>query len=166
MADYDIALISGAMGIAGTLLGVIFTHRLSMKSADRQFIHLQQISKIDAWHVAAQNFVSAFSEELATVEGREEIPILLDEYLRRAYHAKHKAAITAFRHFLDGGRRDSFDAACKEYQGGKTMDEMIETGISAREAKFIEYMGSPFPGNPFKKAEQRMHTLLEFAKHK
>lgn len=61
MTNYEIALITGGMGIAGALLGILFTYKLSLKPMDRQFLHLQAVSKLDTWHVAAHNFVSAFS---------------------------------------------------------------------------------------------------------
>ena len=85
MSDYEIALVTGGMGIAGALLGVIFTYRLSLKAIDRQFQHLQAVSKLDAWHVAAQKLVDSFAEELAALDGDDELTVSLDEYLRRAY---------------------------------------------------------------------------------
>lgn len=163
MTDYEIALIAGGFGIAGTLLGVFFTYRLSLKVADQQFQHLKVVSKLDARHVAEQNFVAAFSEEHAALLNDEELSIPLDDYLRRAYHAKHKIAITTFRHFLEADLRASFDAACYEYHSGKITEDMIETGIPKREAMFMEYMGHPFGGNPYEKARTRLSQMLSFA---
>ena len=151
--------------ILGAAVGSFITYRFAVTLADRQFQHLKAVSKLDAWHAAAQTFVTALSEELATLEGNEELSIPLDDYLRRAYHAKHKAAITIFRHFLEGDLRARFDAACYEYHSGKTTDEMAETGIPKREAMFMEYMGHPFPGNPHEKARTRLSTVLAFAKY-
>lgn len=151
--------------ILGAVVGSFITYRFGITLADRQFQHLKAVSKLDAWHAAAQNFVAVFSEELATVEGEEELTIPLDDYLRGAYRAKHKAAISTFRHFLEPALSARFDAACYQYHSGRTTEEMIETGIPKRDAMFMEYMGHPFPGDPYQKARNRIQAILQFAKH-
>jgi hypothetical protein len=165
---YELALIAGGFGIAGTLLGVLGTYRLSINLADMQFRHLREISKLDAWRAAAKEFVAAFSLELATLEGNEELPIGYDDYLRRAYDSKHKVAITTFAHFVPKIKSAGFKAACQEYHSSQVTQDMIETGISPREAMFIEYMGMPFfhpTLRPHELAASRIHAILEFARH-
>lgn len=65
--------------ILGAVVGSFITYRFGITLADRQFQHLKAVSKLDAWHAAAQNFVAVFSEELATVEGEEELTVPLDD---------------------------------------------------------------------------------------
>ncbi len=165
MSDYAIALVTGGMGIAGALLGVIFTYRLSLKAIDTQFQHLQAVSKLDAWHVAAQRLVDSFSEELAVLEGDDELTVTLDEYLRRAYLTKHRVAITTFRHFLDTDTCARFDKACQEYHSSAAATEhLIETGFPRQKAMFIEYMGHPFNTDPCQTAINKIRAVLAYAK--
>ena len=168
LTAYELALIAGGFGIAGTLIGVLGSYHLSIKLADRQFKHLREISRLDAWHAAVREFVAAFSEELATLEGNEELPIRYDEYLRRAYDAKHKVAIATFEHFVPESKRAGFKAACQQYHSSKVTQDMIETGIPPSEAMFMEYMGHPFKHPTLTShalAASRIHAMLEFARH-
>lgn len=112
----------------GAVFGAVCTAVGAFFLANKQFRHLREVSKLDAWHVAAKDFVSAFSEELAVLDGEEELSIRLDEYLLRAYDAKHKSAIAAFEHFVPDERRASFKATCKEYHSSSKTQEMLETG--------------------------------------
>ena len=93
LSVYELALIAGGFGIAGTLLGVLAAYRLSMKLADRQLMHMREISKLDAWHAAAHEFVSAFSKDLATLESGASLGQDLSDFLRAAYDARHVQAI-------------------------------------------------------------------------
>lgn len=164
MNEYGVALASSALGIAGTLLGVLFTYRLSMESAKAQLANLRAISKLEARYSAESLFVSAFSEELAAIEGGEELNSGLDDFLRRAHHAKHKTAAIEFRRILDNEERLKFDIVWKQYHSGQATQDMIETGMLQNEAMFIEYSGYPFEGDPYKKARERINLLLAFAK--
>ena len=164
MSEYHVALVSGGLAIAGTLLGVIFTYRLAIKSADRQFQHLRDISKMDALHAAGRELVQAFAQELAVLDGREELPVELDVFLLRAHHAKHKTAIAAFRSHLDVSRRGAFDAACKQYHCEQTAEDMMEVGVPRDQAMFFEYMNGRSQGDPYQLAAERIHAILSFAK--
>lgn len=167
LTAYELALIAGGFGIAGTLLGVLGAYRLSIKLAYRQFEHLREVSRLDAWHASAREFVASFSDELAILDAEEELSIRLDEYLLRAYDAKHKSAIATFEHFVHEGSLASFKATCKEYHSSAKSEEMIETGMSVREAMFIEYMGHPFYHpqlTPYQLAAERIRAMLAFAK--
>lgn len=167
LTAYELALVAGGFGIAGTLIGVLGAYRLSIKHADRQFEHLRDISRLDAWHASARQFVASFSDELAVLDANEELAIRLDEYLLRAYDAKHKSAIATFEHFVPEGSLVDFKAACREYHSSAKSEEMIEAGMSSREAMFVEYMGYPFYHaqlTPYQLAAKRIRAMLAYAK--
>lgn len=167
LTAYELALIAGGFGIAGTLIGVLGAYRLSIKLADRQFQHLREVSRLDAWHTSANKFAASFSDELAILDGNEELSIRLDEYLLQAYDTKHKSAIATFEHFIPESDLACFKAACKEYHTSARSEEMIETGMSLREAMFIEYIGHPFLHpqlTPHQLAAKRIRAMLAFAK--
>lgn len=105
---YILALVAGMFGIAGTVLGAVLTYRLSLRLVERQFKHLREVSKIDAWHVAAQEFVSAFSREIAILEGGIGVGVDLREMFQRAYDERHAQAIAKFEHFLSHSNKANF----------------------------------------------------------
>ena len=109
MTDYEVALISGSLAIAGTLLGVIFTYRLSIKSANRQFKHLRAISKLDALNIASRQFVNSFGSELAALEANSEALGDVMDFLRRTYTA-HATAVAVFEQYLATDHRNALRA--------------------------------------------------------
>lgn len=167
LTAYQITVISGGCGIVGTLLGVLATYRLSLHVAEKQFSHLREISKLDAWHVAANNFNASFADELGRLESGETLPIFINEFLFNAYEGKHKLAIATFGHFVPESKRQAFIAACEQYHSGNKQicDEL---GYKYKEAIFSEYIMEVFtPGgaNPYKLAAKRIRAILEFAKY-
>jgi len=172
LTSYELALIAGGIGIAGTLIGVLCTYWLSIRLADRQFKHLREISKLDAWHVAAGKFSAAFSEELAVLESGDELSVELDTYLFNAYEAKHKVATAAFEHFLSEVDRKRFSAACHQYHSGQKVDgeplDMFEMGATYKQALFVEYQSGISWHHPVSRrvlAVNRIRELLAFARH-
>jgi hypothetical protein len=167
LSAYEIALISGGFGIAGTLIGVLGTYRLSLQLAEKQFSHLREISKIDAWHVAANSFTVAFSEELARLESGETITVPIDEFLLNAFERKHKVAIATFEHFIPSSKRPAFIESCKQYHSGnKQVCDGL--GFSYKDAMFSEYIIEQITASgadPYKLAAQRIRAILEFAKY-
>ena len=108
LSAYELALIAGGFGIAGTLIGVLGAYRLSLKLANQQFQQLREISKLDAWHVAAHEFISAFSDDLAALEAPLRSSFDYRALFCAAYEAKHSQAVVAFEHFLPEATRFSF----------------------------------------------------------
>lgn len=167
LTAYELALIAGGFGIAGTLIGVLGAYRLSIKLADRQFQHLREVSRLDAWHASAREFVAAFSDELAVLDANEELSIPLDQYLLLAYDTKHKSAIATFEHFLPEGGLAGFKAVCKDYCCSAKSEEMIGMGMTVQDAMFVEYIGHPFfhpQLTPQQLAARRIRAMLAYAK--
>jgi hypothetical protein len=150
--------------LLGAAVGALITYRFALVLAKKQFEYMKAVSRLDGRHAAARVFVDAFAEELAALEDEStDLRMMVDDYLRDAYHGKHKKAIVSFRHFLDARERHHFDKAVLEYHSGEATENMESTGFSKREAMFIEYIGHPYEGDPRRKAAERMHAILKFA---
>ena len=54
--------------LVGALVGALVTHWLAMKTADKEFANLREISKIDAWHAAAHEFIAAFAPDVTKLD--------------------------------------------------------------------------------------------------
>ena len=164
---YQIALISGGFGIVGMLIGVLATYYLTLKITDKQFLHMREISKIDAWHVAASEFNAAFANELAILESDDIQPLMIKDFLFSAYETKHQAAIATFQHFIPNASCAAFNAACQKYHSNNK-DICDGVAFSYKEAMFSEYNEIPFNSpeiKPHELAVQRIRDILEFAKH-
>ena len=165
MSDYAIALITGGMGIAGALLGVLFTYRLSLKAIDRQFHLLQAVSKLDAWHFAAGEFISALAPDLRMLEEDDGTVGNLMDFMRRAYRERHMRAAAKFEHFVAEDRRGAFKAEWQRYcYGQHTPDDESPP----REELLFLYCdsGRPPPGaeSSTQYVVHRLHALLSYAK--
>ena len=170
MTDYEIALITGGMGIAGVLLGVRSTYHLSMKVADRQFSHLQEIAKIDAWHIAAHQFIEAFAGDIVTIEARTEPPGDIMDFLRSEY-PRHAKAVAVFEHFVSDAKRINLKAEWEKHcYGEKGVDWPTDedvSGLGHDELLFLHYCSSatePYRSTTRLRAVRRMLTLIDCAK--
>jgi hypothetical protein len=105
---------AGGFGIVGTLAGVIGAYRLSLKVAERQFMHLREIAKLDAWHVAAHEFVAAFSADLATLEAGVSSGFDVQRFFREAFD-RQSHAVAAFTHFVHDHQKAAFNRAWKRH---------------------------------------------------
>jgi len=107
LTGYELALVVGGVGIAGTLIGVLSTYRLSIQVADRQFQYLRQISKLDAWHAAAYEFTAAFTSYLAVLESDPDLRIDVSDFFRSEY-IHQSQAIATFEPFVPEERRGAY----------------------------------------------------------
>ena len=165
MSDYEIALITGGMGIAGTLAGVIIAYRLTLKVADKQFKHLQAIAKIDAWHIAAGEFIAALAPDLKMLEEEDSTVGNLMDFMLRAYRDRHMRAAAKFEHFLAADRRSAFQAEWQRYCYGQYQPD--EESPPREELLFLYCnTGRPPPGaeSSTQYIVQRLHALLSYAK--
>jgi hypothetical protein len=170
MTEYEVALISGALAIAGTLLGVIFTYRLSIKSADRQFGHLKTVAKLDAWHIAAREFIQAFAPQIAALEANSEKIGDVMDYLRRTFDT-HSAAVAAFTSYVPDDRVLAFRAAwqrhCYDDEDPNDRENPKWSGLDHDSLLFLHYSNEFHLARPTSardEAVKRMQALLGFAK--
>ena len=108
LSAYELAAVAGGFGIAGTLIGTVTTYWLSMKLAKQQFSYLREVSRLDALHRSAGDFVDAFAEDVALLESGAALDLELKEYLREAYKARHRKAVSAFERFVPQDSLASF----------------------------------------------------------
>lgn len=170
MTDYEIALISGSLAIAGTLLGVIFTYRLSIKSADRQFEHLKAVAKLDAWHVAAREFIKAFASKLSSLETNSESIGDVMDFLRRTYDTQ-SAAVAVFEEYLPIDRKQALRAAwlrhCYNGEDPNDTDNPKWSGLDHDSLLFLHYCTELNLANASsgrREAIERLRVLMAFAK--
>jgi len=170
MTDYDIALISGSLAIAGTLLGVVFTYRLSIKSAERQFEHLRAISKLDAWNTAAREFRHSLGGELAALEANSESLGDVMDFLKSAY-ASHAAAVAVFEEYLPINSRQAFRTAwlqhCYNGEDPNDTNNPKWSGLDHDSLLFLHYSNEFNLANRSSarvQAIENVRALLAFAK--
>ena len=153
--------------VLGAAVGSAFTYLGAVKLSDRQFRHLQDISKLDSIHAAGRTFIASFSEELAVLKSKLDIPMELDAFLRNGYNTKHKTAICTFEQFVPKSSLPAFRAACEQYHSDERTQEIADSGIKLEEAMFIGY-SSVYKDEvppPRALAIERIEALLKFAKH-
>ena len=159
LTAYKLALIAGGLGIAGTLIGVMGAYRLSLKVAEQQFLHLREIAKLDAWHVAAHEFVAAFSGDLATLEAGVNSGFDLQGFFRSAY-ARHSQAVVAFTHFVPEHLKPAFKCAWKRHcygvssNGEALSPDDEELAMAHSTLLFLHY------SNEFNLADRQLPRLL------
>lgn len=154
-------IIVASIGVLGTAAVAWFSHTLSKRR-----------EAIARFLTAAKDFRAAFVEELAFLESGSELSIRVDEFLLRAYDAKHLNAFSTFEHFVPNADRAAFKAAWQLYHSGQQVDgepvDVRAMGITHREALFIEYCGAGFKHptlGPHQLAAHRIRELLAFARH-
>lgn len=170
MTEYEIALISGALAIAGTLMGVLFTYRLSIKSADRQFEHMKAVARLDAWHVAAREFVQAFATQVAALEANSGAVGDVMDLLRSTY-VSQSSAVAAFESYLPDSRRQAFREAwqhhCYDGEDPNDTDNPKWSGLDHDSLLFLHYSNEFHLARPTSAREEaisRIRALLAYAK--
>lgn len=142
LSAYELALIAGGFGIAGTLIGVLGTYRLSLKLADRQLQHAREIAKVESRHVAARAFVEAFANDVRFFESEADEDIDAMGYLREAFQ-RHSKAVATFEHFLPLERRRAFRAKWQEHCYGRDTSGLPESpgsvGIEHSSLLYLHY---------------------------
>lgn len=162
MSDYEIALITGGMGIAGTLAGAVVAYRLTLAVADKQFKHLQAISKLDAWHVAAREFIQAFTTELAVLDSGSNQTGSTMDFLRASY-AVHSKAVVTFERYIPEPRQHAFRIKWKHHCYGEPDVDWprheTESSMDHDDLLYLHYERAPTTS-----AASRISDLLAFAK--
>ena len=165
LSAYDLALIAGGLGIAGTLVGVLGAYRLSIKLADRQFSHLREISRLEAWRAAAKEFRQAFANDLAVLDSDAAIDGDLKDFLMSAYVARHFHAVALFKHFIPEALRAGLDTEWKRHCYGENSDGSIQSpddeGLEHEKLLFLHY--SVYSG-PHRTAEARQCAVNRITK--
>jgi hypothetical protein len=67
LSAYELSLIAGGFGIAGTLLGSLVTYRLSIKLTNIQATHAIELSERNAREIACAKLRSAFATALGMI---------------------------------------------------------------------------------------------------
>lgn len=157
LSAYEIALIAGGFGIAGTLLGALISYRFALRIAGVQFNNALCLGNVAARKDAACNLRAAFAPEIAalrvigdyrntgtrpkTVEKNYVVNLLSNAY------PKHSAAIEEFRHYISVEDAPAYQEAWeKYYQNG-----------------FEDYDGYDGTATPFTNFQNRVHAILRFA---
>jgi len=169
LSQYALAWVAGGFGIAGALLGALCTYWLSLRLAERQFQHSREISKLDAWHNAANEFIAAFAGDLELVES-ENTPGEFITFLRSAYADRHRSALAKFSHYVALSKRVAFAADWQRYCYGADQDgeplSPDEIGMQRDDALFIHCYPSPSFGSatdPFGYTARHIRALLRYA---
>ena len=156
--------------ILGATVGALITYKFAVTLADRQFEHLKAVSKMDAWHVAAREFIAALAPDLKMLEEDSSVGNLMD-FLRQSHRDRHMRAAASFEHFLTADRGSAFNAEWQRYCYGQHPDGSTQSstdeGLPSDELLFL-YCESATPPPGTKSATeyvvQRLHTLLSYAK--
>ena len=156
--------------ILGAFAGAWLTYLGAVKMADRQFIHLRDISKIDAWRISARDFINAFASDLAAIESGANLKAELPEFLRLAYEARHSNAVATFEYMISSAKREDFKTKWKHHcygpdSSGAPMSPE-DVGIEHDKLLFLHYSehyDTSGPGASRKLASQRIRSLLAFA---
>lgn len=170
LSQYALAWVAGGFGIAGALLGAVCTYWLSLKLAERQFQHAKEISKLDARHNAAGEFIAAFAKELEALESGS-VPDDLVDFLRSAYIGHQRGALAQFSHYVPAAEHAAFVADWRRYCFGSTEDgspsSPDECGMPEERALFLHCYASPSFGSaadPHGYAAAHVRALLRYAK--
>ena len=108
--------------VLGALLGAWITYRFALKLAEKQFDHLRELSRLEAWRSAARDLIDAFSPELFTLRSGTQIVGDAMDLLRVAYKERHAKAVTVFAHYLSPERREAFQRDWLRHCYGNTED--------------------------------------------
>ena len=157
--------------ILGAAVGSLITYRFAVTLADRQFQHLKAISKMDAWHIAAGEFIAALSPDIRMLEDRHAAVGNLMDFMRRVYLEHQMRAIAKFEHFVLADKRGAFKTEWQRYCYGQHSDGRTQSpddeGLPNEELLFL-YCESHLPPPGARSATayvvERMHALLAFAK--
>lgn len=168
LSAYELALVAGGFGIAGTLIGVLGAYRLSIKLADRQFQHAREIARVESRHIAARALVEAFANDIRFLESEATEDTDAMVYLRAVF-PRHSAAIANFEYFLSPEQRRAFRAKWQEHCYGRDSsglpDSPAGVGIEHSSLLYLHY-GTEYnlaePTTPFATAATAMRALLAY----
>lgn len=156
--------------ILGAIVGAWITYRFAVTLTDRQFQHLQVISKLDAQHMAAREFMSAFAAEIAALESGAEGTGDVMDYLRMAFPVQSKA-VALFEQFVPDHKLQGFRTEWKNHCYGENGVDWpageSETGLGHENALYLHYSTAMNPANRASasvRATQRIKALLTYAK--
>ena len=166
LSVYAVALVSSGIGIAGTLIGVLATYRLSIKLTDRQFQHAREIAKVESRHVSSRTLVEAFANDIRFLENEATEDTDVMRFLLAAF-SRHSAAIANFEYFLSPENRRAFRSMWQEHCYGQDSNGMpdspADVGIEHASLLYLHY-GIEYnlqePSIPHALAANRMRTLL------
>ena len=160
--------------ILGAAVGALITYRFAVTLADRQFQHLRAISKLDAWHAAAQEFITAFAGDLLALETGADLQGDLMDFFRSAHRARHAQAVAVFRQHLSGSRQTAFNEEWQRHCYGqrpdgtpKSTDDEDIKGITHEELLFVHYSAPSIyhtTQSARKFAIERIINLLSYAR--
>ena len=119
LTAYELAWVAGGFGIAGTLLGVLLTYRLSIRLTKIQAAQAIELSERNSKSVACAKFRAAFATGLGMIyiarhHGTHDAPKVAD-YLRESLLTV-AAAIEEFRPFVPKTELDKFQMVWEEYR--------------------------------------------------
>jgi hypothetical protein len=157
--------------LLGALLGAWITYRFAAKLADKQFEHLREISRLDAWHTSARDFIEAFAPELAVLKSAEEMSGDAMDLLRPAYKERHAKAAMIFSQYLSASKRINFQMEWLSYcyghmDSGEPNSPDDEESLPHNDLLFLHFsrewyeMDSP---GPRVQAVQSIERLLAYA---
>jgi hypothetical protein len=169
LSQYALALVAGGFGIAGALLGAVCTYRLSLRLVEKQFEHSKDISKLDAWHNAANEFIAAFAMDLETLESGNVTGDLVD-FLRSGYADHQRNALAKFSHYIAPSRQAAFRSDWWRYCYGTEIDgeplRLDDMGMPRDNALFLHCYPSPSFGSandPLGYAARHIRALIRYA---
>ncbi len=159
---------AGGLGIAGTLLGVLCTYRLSITLAERQFLYAREIAKVESRHVATRELIEAFANDIRHLENEATEDTDAMHFLRAAF-LRHSAAIAKFEHFLPPERRRMFlekwQEHCYGFDSSGLADSPSGVGIKHISLLYLHY-GYEYnlaePTAPFASAAKAIRVILSY----
>lgn len=156
LTAYDLALVAGGIGIAGTLIGVLGTYWLAIKLAEAQAAHAEHQAEINALRDAKAKLRAAFAPALANIylarhHGTHDTPVVSD--ILRESLLIHASAVEEFRPFVPASECTAYQEAWEEYRKmvrkGDTAIDTAEWGTEAERWSVIE---------------KKIHVIFAFAK--
>ena len=145
---YQITLISGGFGIAGTLLGTLASYRLALKLAEKQFDISIRLIKVTEFKAASRALTQSFAKQLATIRPVKNISVSNMQMIIEPSIKEMAVEMEKVRFFLSTNNLAAYDAACKEYQA------IAKIGAVDIQAINIE--------EPFHILENKVNKILEF----
>ena len=136
-AGYQIALLSGGIGITGTLLGNLISHRLAIR-----------LIRIAAHMEAANNLRAALAVPLAAVRRELQPSAINIQRLLEPIIDALALQMEQFRFHLDPKDIAAYDEACNQYQAIARIRAMNYESLGGKE--------------PLKVFEARTNTVLHF----
>ncbi len=147
-------IIAGAIGVSGTILGVVIGWLLNRLTVNHTV-------KQQEFYKAAAAFRAAFTDEYRTLKAVARPESVEDTFVQTTLAnaaAKHENACVLFRPYLTGRKKQQFDQAWRGYlcpEGGD---------VAELPSPFIDYIQETRPDISIKLALEKLEGLMEFAK--